>query len=143
MQRHELLALMGELKLRGMVAAFDEAVVQGLRLHRRVEEILGDLLRAEAAERRSRSIRYRLGVAGLPVMKDLESFRFEESPVNAALVRSLHDGTFLATQRNVVLVGGTGTASWCPSRYHPIEPEHFAADRQTADGAGDEHRRFA
>ena len=43
-------------------------------------------------ERRSRSIRYRLGVAGLPVMKDLESFRFEQSPVNAALVRSLHDG---------------------------------------------------
>jgi hypothetical protein len=27
-------------------------------------------------------------------MKDLESFRFEESPVNGALVRSLHDGTW-------------------------------------------------
>ena len=92
-----------------MAAAFDEAVVQGLRLRRPVEQILGDLLRAEAAERRSRSIRYRLGVAGLPVMKDLESFRFDQSPVNAALVRSLHDGTFLAAQRNVVLVGGTGS----------------------------------
>ena len=109
MQRHELLATLSELKLRGMAAAFDEAVVQGLRLRRPVEQILGDLLRAEAAERRSRSIRYRLGVAGLPVMKDLESFRFDQSPVNAALVRSLHDGTFLATQRNVVLVGGTGS----------------------------------
>jgi DNA replication protein DnaC len=108
-QRHELLATLSELKLRGMVAAFDEAVVQGLRLRRPVEEILGDLLRAEAAERRSRSIRYRLGVAGLPVMKDLDSFRFDQSPVNAALVRSLHDGTFLAAQRNVVLVGGTGS----------------------------------
>lgn len=81
MQRHELLATLSELKLRGMVAAFDETVVQGLRLRRSAEEILADLLRAEAAERRSRSIRYRLGVAGLPVMKDLESFRFEESPV--------------------------------------------------------------
>ena len=109
MQRPELLATLSELKLRGMAAAFDEAVVQGLRLRRPVEQILGDLLRAEAAERRSRSIRYRLGVAGLPVMKDLESFRFEQSPVNAALVRSLHDGTFLAAQRNVVLVGGTGS----------------------------------
>ena len=109
MQRHELLAAMGELKLRGMMAAFDEAVVQGLRLRRSVEEILGDLVRAEAAERRSRSIRYRLGVAGLPVMKDLEGFRFDQSPVNEALVRSLHDGAFLAATRNVVLVGGTGS----------------------------------
>ena len=67
MQRHELLATLSELQLRGMVAAFDETVVQGLRLRRSAEEILVDLLRAEAAERRSRSIRYRLGVAGLPV----------------------------------------------------------------------------
>ena len=111
MQRHELLATLSELKLRGMVAAFDETVVQGLRLRRSAEEILADLLRAEAAERRSRSIRYRLGVAGLPVMKDLESFCFEESPVNAALVRSLHEGSFLAAKRNVVLVGGTDRVS--------------------------------
>ena len=97
MQRHELLAAMGELKLRGMMAAFDEAVVQGLRLRRSVEEILGDLVRAEAAERRSRSIRYRLGVAGLPVMKDLDDFRFDQSPVNEALVRSLYDGAFRGT----------------------------------------------
>ena len=49
MQRHELLATLSELKVRGMAAAFDEAVVQGLRLRRPVEQILGDLLRAEAA----------------------------------------------------------------------------------------------
>ena len=42
-------------------------------------------------------------------MKDLESFRFEQSPVNAALVRDLHGGDFLAAQRNAVLVGGTGS----------------------------------
>jgi hypothetical protein len=30
----------------------------------------------------SRSIRYRLGIAGLPEMKDLDSFRFDLSPVN-------------------------------------------------------------
>lgn len=109
MQRHELLALMGELKLRGMAGAFDEAVVQGLRRRRQVEEILADLLRAEATEREVRSIRYRLGIAGLPVMKDLDAFRFDESPVNEGLVRSLHDGAFLAAKRNAVLVGGTGS----------------------------------
>jgi DNA replication protein DnaC len=100
---------MGELKLRGMAAAFDEAVVEGLRRRRQVEEILADLLRAEAIEREARSIRYRLGVAGLPVMKDLDAFRFDESPVNEGVVRSLHDGAFLAAKRNAVLVGGTGS----------------------------------
>ena len=82
MQRHELIAALGELRLRGMAAAFDEAVVQGIRQRRTVEEILAELLRAEAAERQSRSIRYRLGIAGLPEMKDLDSFRFDLSPVN-------------------------------------------------------------
>ena len=72
----------GELRLRGMAAAFDEAVVHGIRQRRTVEEILGELLRAEAAERQSRSIRYRLGIAGLPEMKDLDIFRFDLSPVN-------------------------------------------------------------
>ena len=109
MQRHELLSALGELRLRGMAAAFDEAVVHGIRQRRTVEEILGELLRAEAAERQSRSIRYRLGIAGLPEMKDLDGFRFDLSPVNEALVRSLHAGAFLAQRRNAVLVGGTGT----------------------------------
>ncbi len=71
--------------------------------------ILGELVRAEAAERQSRSIRYRLGIAGLPEMKDLDSFRFDLSPVNEALVRSLHQGAFLTQRRNAVLVGGTST----------------------------------
>ena len=109
MQRHELISALGELRLRGMAAAFDEAVVHGIRQRRTVEEILGELLRAEAAERQSRSIRYRLGIAGLPEMKDLDGFRFDLSPVNEALVRSLHAGAFLAQRRNAVLVGGTGT----------------------------------
>lgn len=109
MQRHELIAALGELRLRGMAAAFDGAVVHGIRQRRTVEEILGELLRAEAAERQSRSIRYRLGIAGLPEMKDLDGFRSDLSPVNEALVRSLHAGAFLTQRRNAVLVGGTGT----------------------------------
>ena len=41
--------------------------------------------------------------------KDLEEFGFIDTPVNEALVRDLAQGTFIADQRNVVLVGGTGT----------------------------------
>jgi hypothetical protein len=39
-QRHELISALGELRLRGMAAAFDEAVVHGIRQRRTVEEIL-------------------------------------------------------------------------------------------------------
>jgi DNA replication protein DnaC len=109
MQRHDLIALMKSLRLSGMAAAFDEAVVAGIRQRRTAEEILAMLLNAEAAERQSRSIRYRLGMAGLPETKNLDGFKFAVSPVNEALVRSLHQGSFLSEQRNAVLVGGTGT----------------------------------
>ena len=50
-----------------------------------------------------------MGAAKLPVIKDLDAFAFEGSMINEGLVRSLHDGSFLAGRRNVVLVGGTGT----------------------------------
>jgi DNA replication protein DnaC len=41
--------------------------------------------------------------------KDIEEFDFAGTPINEALVRDLAGGGFLADQRNVVLVGGTGT----------------------------------
>lgn len=72
-------------------------------------EILTDLLRAEATHRHAASIRYRMAAAKLPVVKDLDAFHFEGTPINEGLVRSLHSGAFLPAWRNVVLVGGTGT----------------------------------
>ena len=72
-------------------------------------EILTDLLRAEATHRHAASIRYRMAAAKLPVVKDIDAFHFEGTPINEALVRSLHSGAFLPARRNVVLVGGTGT----------------------------------
>ena len=50
-----------------------------------------------------------MGNAKFPVMKKLAEFDFTASPVNEGLVRELHEGRFLATSRNAVLVGGTGT----------------------------------
>ena len=45
----------------------------------------------------------------LPVVKDIDTFRFERTPINEGLVRSLHTGSLLLDKRNIVLVGGTGT----------------------------------
>jgi hypothetical protein len=58
----------------------------------------------------ARSIKYQITLAKLPLAKDVEEFRFEGTPINDTLVRDLATGNFLTHQRNVVLVGGTGTA---------------------------------
>jgi len=92
-----------------MAGAFDEAVTAGVQRQRTTPKILTDLLRAEAAHRHSASIRYRMSAAKFHVVKDLDAFVFEGTPVNEGLVRSLHAGSFLPPQRNIVLVGGTGT----------------------------------
>jgi len=104
-----MIAAMRELGLKGMAGAFDEAVTAGVQRQRTTPEILTDLLRAEAAHRHSASIRYRMSAAKFHVVKDLDAFVFEGTPVNEGLVRSLHAGSFLPPQRNIVLVGGTGT----------------------------------
>src|SRR5438309_127036 len=66
-------------------------------------------LSAEIAEKQARSIKYQLTIAKLPLAKDIDDFDFAGTPINQALIRDLASGTFLAEQRNAVLVGGTGT----------------------------------
>ena len=58
---------------------------------------------------RARSIRYQMTVAKLPLAKDIDDFGFADTPINEALVHDLATGDFVANQRNVVLIGGTGT----------------------------------
>jgi DNA replication protein DnaC len=110
-QRHEILEMMATLKLAGMRAAFDEVMADGLKRQHSAPHVLSDLLKAEIAEnaeKHARSIAYQLGIAKLPA-KELTDFRFADTPINEALVRDLSTGAFLTQQRNLVLIGGTGT----------------------------------
>lgn len=100
---------MGALKLYGMRSAYDEIMATGIKRQLDPPRIVGDLLQSEIAEKQARSIKYQLTVAKLPLAKDLEDFDFADTPVNEGLVRDLATGTFVADQRNVVLIGGTGT----------------------------------
>jgi len=109
MERHEVLEMMAKLKLAGMRAAFDEVLGIGLKRQHPVLQIIGDLLKAEIAEKQACSIRYQVAAARLPLAKELADFTFAATPVNEPLVRDLAAGGFLAQQRNAVLVGGTGT----------------------------------
>jgi DNA replication protein DnaC len=109
MERTQLFELMGQLNLYGMKAAFDEVMTTAIKRQHQPQRVLGDLLKAEVAEKRARSIKYQLTVAKLPLAKDLTDFVFEGTPVNEAMVNELAAGNFLAQQRNAVFVGGTGT----------------------------------
>ena len=109
MERTQLFDLMGELKLYGMKAAFDEIMATAIKRQHEPQRIVGDLLTAEISEKQARSIKYQLTIAKLPLAKDIEDFQFDGTPINQTLVNDLAGGGFIAQQRNVVLVGGTGT----------------------------------
>ncbi|MBS0542031.1 MAG: ATP-binding protein, partial [Proteobacteria bacterium] len=109
MERSEILATMGELKLYGMKAAYDEIIASAVKRQHEPQRVVGDLLAAEIAEKQARSIKYQITIAKLPLAKDVADFAFDGTPINETLVHDLAGGNFLAHQRNVVLVGGTGT----------------------------------
>lgn len=107
--RDRLMEAMETLGLHGMKATFDEILAAGIKSRATPEKIFCDLLETEVAERKARSIRYRMGLAKFPVDKDLDRFEFTASPVNEMQVRHLYNGNFLADHTNVIMVGGTGT----------------------------------
>jgi DNA replication protein DnaC len=109
MERTEILATMGGLKLYGMKSAYDEIMTTAVKRAHEPQRVVGDLLSAEIAEKQARSIKYQITIAKLPLAKDIEEFSFDGTPINETLVRDIAGGEFLAHQRNVVLVGGTGT----------------------------------
>ncbi|WP_039734061.1 ATP-binding protein, partial [Roseomonas sp. B5] len=109
MERHQVLELMSELKLIGMKAAYDELLSAAIKRQHPVQQLVGNLLQAEIAEKQARSIRYQVTIAKLPLIKEIAEFDFTDTPINEALVRDMATGAFLDSQRNAVLVGGTGT----------------------------------
>lgn len=107
--RDRLMEAIGTLGLYGMKVTLDEILAAGIKSRATPEKILCDLLEAEMAERKVRSIRYRMGLARFPVDKDLDRFDFTASPVNEMQIRNLNEGRFLSDHTNVIMVGGTGT----------------------------------
>ena len=66
MERHEILEAMGELKLYGMRASFDEIAGKGLARRDELYPLIASLIRAERTHRQARSISYRIGGAAAP-----------------------------------------------------------------------------
>jgi len=92
-----------------MRAAYDEVLTTAVKRQHEPQQIIGDLLTAEIREKQARSVKYQMTIAKLPLAKELEEFDFEAAEVNETLIRDLATGDFLDHQRNLVLIGGTGT----------------------------------
>ena len=84
MERTEILGAMGELKLYGMKAAFDEIIATAIKRQHEPQRIVGDLLSAEISEKQARSIKYQITIAKLPLAKDIDDFAFDDAPVITA-----------------------------------------------------------
>jgi len=102
---------MSELKLYGMRASFDEIAGKGLARRDEIYPLIASLIRAERTHRQARSISYRIGGAKCPVLKDIDSFVFADTPIDEGQVRELAAGTFLDAKRNAIFIGGTGTGT--------------------------------
>lgn len=109
MAAEAMIATMKALKLHGMAHAITELAEQQGPAFTRAEPLLGDLLKAEVAEREIRSINYQMKTARFPAYRDLAGFTFEDSDVDVALVKSLHRCEFIGDAHNVVFIGGPGT----------------------------------
>ena len=109
MERHEILEMMGTLKLAGMRHAYDDVITDAVKRQHVPSRVVADLLKAEIDEKQARSIKYQMTIAKLPLAKEIAAFDFAATPINEGLVKDLATGGFIAAQRNAVLVGGTGT----------------------------------
>ena len=109
MERHQIIEAMTSLKLYGMRASFDEIAGKGLVRREELYPLLASLIRAEVTHRQSRSINYRISGAKFPMLKDLDDFVFDDTPVDEGQIRELAGGDFVEAKRNLILIGGTGT----------------------------------
>ena len=82
MERSAIMTTMGDLKLFGMRAAYDEIVATAVKRQHEPQRVVSDLLTAELSEKQARSIKYQIAIARLPMAKDIDEFAFDGTPIN-------------------------------------------------------------
>jgi DNA replication protein DnaC len=107
--RNAIIDLMKSLKFSGMLETYDEIMQDTVKRDAGSTYLLAQLFKAEFAKRKLRNLQIRMSVAGFPEKKDMDSFAFDDTPVNKEQIMYLSNCEFIKTARNIVLVGGTGT----------------------------------
>ena len=128
MERTAILATMGELKLYGMRAAFDAIITTAVKRQHEPQQVIGDFVSAEIAEKQARSIKYQITTAKLPLAKDVDEFGFVESSPK-------QDG------RNMLMVLGPHKKKTEARAEAAVERDRRMAERQADQDA--EHQPLA
>ncbi len=97
-----------QLRLYGMADTLPE-IFSKPRVTSSLDNVLTQLIRAEQADRKVRTLQYQLKVARFPHARDLAGFNFDESPLEEEPLHALASGEFTDQAHNLILVGGTGT----------------------------------
>lgn len=107
--RDDIINLMKQLKLNGMVESYDEIISDGIKRKATTSYILSELLKSEAKTRKLKAIKNRMNIAKFPEDKDLHNFIFSGTPINSEQVMNLYSSDFVKTSRNIIMIGGAGT----------------------------------
>lgn len=105
----ELIPLVKELRLHGMIECLLETEKNPLPAKLTKEAFLEQLLKAELGSRKVRSIGYQMSVAKFPVSRSMDHFDFKQTKIDQSQMMELYTGKFIESERNIILVGGTGT----------------------------------
>jgi DNA replication protein DnaC len=105
----ELIALAKELRLYGIVDSLLEMEQTPISSKLSKEKFLEQLLQTELSNRKARSISYQMGSAKFPINRSIDQFDFSKTKMEQDQIMTLHSGKFIEAERNVILVGGTGT----------------------------------
>lgn len=103
-------AYLKALRLPAIARAYEELADQARRQDLSYEAYLEALLAEEIAQRRQSRLRTLLKAARFPILKQLDTFDFDEVPtLNRQEILELQRAHFVAARENVVLCGNSGT----------------------------------
>jgi len=99
--------LMAEMKLLGMMSAFDQTVSDTTRDQTSYTEFLDTMLQAELDYRQERKTGYRIKAARFTLRPSFEDFDFTAS-ITKAQIKEIYSLTWLKEGRPLLLIGQTG-----------------------------------
>jgi len=101
--------LMAEMKLLGMMSAFDQTVSEATRDQTSYTEFLDTLLQAESDYRQERKTGYRIKAARFTLRPSFEDFDFTASrSISKAQIKEIYSLNWLKEGRPLLLIGQTG-----------------------------------
>ena len=106
----QLLANLKALKLSAMISQLEGCLRQARESSEDYAEFLLNLTELEVATRMENGRKRRLRDAKFPLLKPLETFKFEAAPdLDTRLIKDLAGGRYIKDARNVIFLGRSGT----------------------------------